>query len=656
MHKLLLLLLVIIGITTCTQSTFAAEITIKVVVESNLPPFQFLQDEGTVAGLHIDIMNEIARIQGWTVEYIPVKTTSQAIEAVKSGNADIILGFHSSEKLPEKLVLSNELASASISLIVERSHVDQLLHPTDSGQRYTTGFEFGTLTITQIAQLNARYTAIMGNQVQLFESLVAGDIDSIAAVKESFLYQLKHRAIPENKFTVVNNYMGTVRYALVVPQSDRVLLSGINSALLNLRYTGDYDKLVESWLPNIELIAAEGLIDKLVRVFLVVVGVAVLALFIIYYWNRKLKSIVEDKTAEIKQQMKNLEQESVLRNLLIEHAPNSILLVDASGSILHMNPRSKEVSEISLNNTTDASIKMDELSVFRTIWEETNYLSNQSMESSALSTIKDESGQERLFRYQYYVLNSENDKVLLVEDVTEEEQERTEAFEANKNQTLNRMIAGVAHEIKNPLTSIKAFAALIKDQAQDQDFQESFAKYVPPEVDRINRLIESLINYARPVRGLSERINLTKLIEECIQLTSPSADPRTQFRNFFTQSFWIRANRDQLKQVLINLLINAIESINEKLLTHPNELVSIATNIERNGKWIDLTIYDEGVGMSKDALKQCIEPFYSTKARGTGMGLSLAKQFVQENNGEFQIDSKEHEYTRVTITFEEDES
>ena len=243
----------------------------------------------------------------------------------------------------------------------------------------------------------------------------------------------------------------------------------------------------------------------------------------------------------------------------------------------------------------------------------------------------------------------------MVEDVTKEERERTEGFEANKNQTLNRLIAGIAHEIKNPLMSIRAFASIIREQGGDEAFQASFSRYVPQEVDRINRLIESLINYARPVKGLQEHLDVAKLMEECVYLTHASAkDKRIKFHSESDAEAFICVNRDQVRQAIINLLINAIESAAQKITCQPETTPAIYTKVYIATGKVCVEVMDEGMGMSEETLKNCTEPFYTTKKTGTGMGLSLAKQFVCENKGMFEIESKPNEYTLITLTFEED--
>ena len=239
--------------------------------------------------------------------------------------------------------------------------------------------------------------------------------------------------------------------------------------------------------------------------------------------------------------------------------------------------------------------------------------------------------------------------------MTEEENRRSEIYEANKNQTLNRLIAGIAHEIKNPLMSIQAFASILREQGNDKDFQESFAQYVPQEVGRINRLIESLINYAKPVNGIKERVDAQRLTNECVYLVSASVkNKQIPFPCHNAVSAYIQVNRDQIKQALLNLLINSIESVEERLALESDSRPSILVTVVKENGTVRISVRDEGTGMNDESIQNCIEPFYTTKKTGTGMGLSLAKQFVTENGGQFHLTSQLDVYTEISMLFKED--
>ena len=634
----------------------AIHMNIRVAVKGKCPPYHFW-DGDTAMGLNIDILELMAEKEGLNVEYVSYTTSSDAADALLSGEVDAVLGVLSAAACPEGTRLTNVISSGTISLIAPNNVAGKITVRNQDKQRYPVAFELGTIPFSQLNQLKTQYTVVTGDQVQLFNSVIAGNVAAVAAVKESFLYQLKDLDGYADSFTVVNNYMGTVSYAIMVRQNDTVLYEKLNRSITQLRNSGEYDAILERWIVDENLEAAQRRIQKLLIIIALLLLSAGCVVLFYNIWNRRLQQVVQEKTAEIRQQILQLEAGNRLRNLLIYEFPNSILLVQQNGEVLMMNPRAERVGGIASVawDEPHEPVLMQDLAVFRDIWAIGSQSGLGEMESSVVLPVINKNGQQKQYRYQYFTLNEQKDCALLVEDVTEEENRRSEIYEANKNQTLNRLIAGIAHEIKNPLMSIQAFASIIREQGNDKDFQESFDQYVPQEVGRINRLIESLINYAKPVNGIKERVDAQRLTNECVYLVSASVkNKQITFSCHNAVSAYIQVNRDQIKQALLNLLINSIESVEERLALESDSRPSILVTVVKENGTVRISVRDEGTGMNDESIQNCIEPFYTTKKTGTGMGLSLAKQFVTENGGQFHLTSQLDVYTEISMLFKED--
>ena len=111
------------------------------------------------------------------------------------------------------------------------------------------------------------------------------------------------------------------------------------------------------------------------------------------------------------------------------------------------------------------------------------------------------------------------------------------------------------------------------------------------------------------------------------------------------------ANRDQIKQVLINIILNGMESMREKLADAPERQLKLTIMLTGENGVSRITIRDEGMGMTQQAIERCMDAFFTTKRAGTGLGLTLSKQYVQENNGQLTISSQPGEFTEICITF-----
>lgn len=648
--RIMILALFLLQLFNLLTFSFSSETHIRVGVDINTPPFQFVDEAGTVVGMHIDMMNTIAAQENLIIEYVPFRHSSEAIGKLYEGELDIVLGAISKDFTSYDILESEELSSATVSMIVARNNFTKVFGTPDNLNRYKGAFELDSLSFSQALSFSRMSTQVMGSQRQLFDALVSGRVDAVLGIKDSMLYMLDKAGLSE-EYAITRNYLSTVHFSILTRKDDRILTRIIGRSMGRLRRSDDYEVIVNRWIVNRDLVAAQERVRNTVRIVLFLVLAAVVGFAGFFYINRLLRKTVDEKTEEIAQRMKELEFESSLRNKLIEYSPEGIILLRPAGDVLLMNPQAKYLTGLS---SIPKNLHISQLPVFREIWKRKGEM---SAESSMPRTARwlDPHRSERFYRYQMHTLGTDQDVMIMVEDVTIEEQEKIDAFEADKSRSLNRIVAGISHEIKNPLTSIRAYSTLIAQQGNEKEFQESFAYYVPKEVDRINKLIESLINYARPVQGSFQRVNLKELIDDSLYLMEVSVvRDNLRFSADVDREISIYADRSQVLQVIINLLINSIDAVHEKIkspLFDKNEPLAIEIRAKKNGEHVSLEIYDEGMGMNEEELAECMEPFFTTKPHGTGMGLALAKQFIQENNGTMSVESEVGKGTRITIVF-----
>ena len=263
----------------------------------------------------------------------------------------------------------------------------------------------------------------------------------------------------------------------------------------------------------------------------------------------------------------------------------------------------------------------------------------------------------RVYSYLLYQVNQYGrvaGVLLSVSDMTKAERMQQAEFDKQKSQALTRIAAGIAHEIRNPLMSIGTFANLIGTRGEDKQVQESFAKYVPGEVDRINRLIENLIHYAKPAKRQTERVDLNQLLEDSLALVRPVLRKAGFLLTAHLRpNAYILADRDQIRQVLTNILINGIQAMEQKSAAQQAaQPLTLTVELAQEGEKWRLRIRDEGIGMTEAELQACRDPFFTTKETGAGLGLALCEQYIKENNGAMEMDSVKYQYTQITLLFE----
>ena len=155
----------------------------------------------------------------------------------------------------------------------------------------------------------------------------------------------------------------------------------------------------------------------------------------------------------------------------------------------------------------------------------------------------------------------------------------------------------------------------------------------------------------------SERVDLSEVARETYFFAqNTNQNKRIEIRESIDDGHEIVGNRDQIRQILINIVINGMESMTEKLDSLPEEaLLAVTLSLRKGERGSLISLRDEGMGMSPEAIERCLNPFFTTKRTGTGLGLTLSKQFAQDNNGELTITSQVGVYTEVQIEFRRDE-
>ncbi len=210
--------------------------------------------------------------------------------------------------------------------------------------------------------------------------------------------------------------------------------------------------------------------------------------------------------------------------------------------------------------------------------------------------------------------------------------------------SIGAMTAGLAHEIRNPLVSLRTFTQLLPEQYDDEEFRGTFLDLTLSEIDRVCTLVGELLTFARPVSGADElSVDLVDCVERlCVLLKSQARSAGAELIcKPLLPTPWVRLDEDRLKQVLMNLAMNAIQS--------GGDVVEFVISECENGTMARIDIVDNGRGISEEAQRRIFEPFYTTRKEGTGLGLPIAKQIVEEIGGSLQIDSRPGRGTRFSV-------
>ncbi|QMA54848.1 two-component system sensor histidine kinase ZraS [Escherichia fergusonii] len=208
---------------------------------------------------------------------------------------------------------------------------------------------------------------------------------------------------------------------------------------------------------------------------------------------------------------------------------------------------------------------------------------------------------------------------------------------------LGHLAAGVAHEIRNPLSSIKGLAKYFAERAPAGGEAHQLAQVMAKEADRLNRVVSELLELVKPTHLALQAVDLNTLINHSLQLVSQDANSREIQLRFTANDALpeIQADPDRLTQVLLNLYLNAIQAIGQ------HGVISVTASESSAG--VKISVTDSGKGIAADQLEAIFTPYFTTKAEGTGLGLAVVHNIVEQHGGTIQVVSQEGKGATFTL-------
>jgi signal transduction histidine kinase len=200
---------------------------------------------------------------------------------------------------------------------------------------------------------------------------------------------------------------------------------------------------------------------------------------------------------------------------------------------------------------------------------------------------------------------------------------------ADRLRSLGELSAGVAHEIRNPLTGIATTAQVLLEKLGDDGDRRTYVKVILEEIARLDDIIKNLLNFARPVSPRPKDVSIAHLIEEALGLISDRATERgvrIRFESMLRDERCV-LDGDQVKQIILNVALNGIEAC------AAGGSVSVIAREAANPALIEIVITDTGAGIPDDIADKLYNPFFTTKPEGTGMGLSISRKIAESHGG-----------------------
>ncbi len=223
---------------------------------------------------------------------------------------------------------------------------------------------------------------------------------------------------------------------------------------------------------------------------------------------------------------------------------------------------------------------------------------------------------------------------------------KTEAqlIRSEKLAALGQLAAGIAHEIRNPLTSINILIHSLRERLPSENSLQEDIKVIEEEIHRMNEIVDQFLRFAKPSSPFLEKTDVLSIFEETLQLLRPQIEKqRIVVEKEFQALPMIQMDPEQMKQAMLNLLLNAIQAMPE------GGQLTLKGQNSKEGQWIHLFIEDSGMGISLEDVDKLFDPFFSTKEGGIGLGLSITHRIIDQHHGKIEVESTPEKGTIFTV-------
>lgn len=330
-----------------------------------------------------------------------------------------------------------------------------------------------------------------------------------------------------------------------------------------------------------------------------------------------------------------------------DHLPYAVIVSDASGIILGLN----KYAEMYLKLEKTQLLHKAHQHIFDSFTMKkgqiTSYLSKLMGEKHASIHVVDETQVSRTCYYEISSVFDEYNNIIItvINDETEKKQLQHKVEHQQALNVVGQMAASIAHEIRNPLTSLKGFTELLKLNADEES--RMYLSVIDSELQRMEQILSELLVLSKPTSMKVELLDLDNIVKQVIEFMLPDALMKNimiQYISSTNQAAYIGGNENRLKQVFMNLIKNAMESMNN------GGTITIEMNVI-DCTMVELMIKDEGNGMDSSTLQNLFQPFYTTKSTGTGLGLAFVKKVIEEHEGLIDVNSELQKGTCFHLQF-----
>jgi two-component system, NtrC family, sensor histidine kinase PilS len=358
----------------------------------------------------------------------------------------------------------------------------------------------------------------------------------------------------------------------------------------------------------------------------------------------------EKQRSQIERQQKDIDQLEEVNRVIWENLDFGLLTLDQSNRILSLNPRGEQILGCTALELRGKPLEQISPTLGAYLIEGINGYSPNRFEVEYQAPDR----QPIQLGFSFAPVTDgrfrEVRKILSFKDITQRKALEDHFRQMDRLALMGQMVAGIAHEIRNPLASISGSIQVLQDEYKEEGSGGRLLKIVSREVTKLDSLLRDILTFARPVQASESRSNLSEMLQDTITLLKKN-------KSFSSTLCWnlelepdleLRIAKGELSQVLWNLLTNALQAVPEA------GTITLKARRHRFGDHADgveLIIQDNGPGIPAENVSRIFEPFFTTKDKGTGLGLSVVQKIISDCGGTIKLESTPGQGAKFTLVF-----
>ncbi|MDO5717378.1 MAG: transporter substrate-binding domain-containing protein [Tissierellia bacterium] len=561
---------------------------IRICGDMSHPPYEYIDKDSRQTGFASEFTKAMSEEIGIEME-LTLLDWPKAVEAFSRGEYDAIQFFSIQQERSKQFLFTDPYLTTfhSVFALSERDDIKDYGDLKDfkvAVQAYDAAHVFMDLD-----ENNYKELMVTNSQEKGLELLMNKEVDLLIGNRLTISYLACEKGY-DNYIKIIGKALNMTKYCMAAIPSRPDLLEIFNKGIENLRKNGVYEKLYDKWFTY---------------------------------------------------SSENLGYE------ILSKIDSGAIYIDAHGKIKAVNKNAERIlniKESDLNSRnfyeTDYNLIFEPL-----IIQEILDGRSETLHKSLDCVINHE---RKYLEINYNRMADVDHKtigvVVTVVDITEKKFMEARLAEKDKMESLGFLLLNIAHEIRNPLTSIKNFIELLPEEYEDPEFREAVAYHVPKQIKQIDEMLTNLLEYSRPVKPKISKVNLNKMLKDLIigSIIKATKDMNVNIYYNIDEDVDLYCDRNHIKQILINLILNAAQAVP----IGGNISINVSQNEKEKIISIENDIDDENIDVEK-----LFEPFYTTKAHGTGLGLFITYQLVRENMGDITVE-KVDKCLKISLIFQ----